>query len=172
MEPLQGPERLILQAVHDLQGDTAAFIEDRAVAQRVKMDLDDVRNCFVVLEGRGYVNTARTTDGRSASIIAEGRLALKQWEANPGAETGRAAHPSHIAVRPKGLLSFDQRDADFFLQLLPGPRDKNGLPDSVRYWKSRIEERDTDHSYSTKPPSASLKSNRRTAASVSRSAGT
>jgi formylglycine-generating enzyme required for sulfatase activity len=49
---------------------------------------------------------------------------------------------SRIAIVPKGLRSFDTNDADFFLDLLPGPRDKNGLPESIRFWKHRIEERD------------------------------
>ncbi len=40
---------------------------------------------------------------------------------------------------PKGLRSFDARDADFFLELLPGPRDRDGLPESIRFWKGRIE---------------------------------
>ena len=40
---------------------------------------------------------------------------------------------------PKGLRSFDGEDADFFLALLPGPKDRDGLPDSLRYWKKRIE---------------------------------
>ncbi len=44
-----------------------------------------------------------------------------------------------IAVVPKGLRSFDANDADFFLELLPGPRDKDGLPESIRSWKHRIE---------------------------------
>lgn len=43
------------------------------------------------------------------------------------------------AVVPKGLRSFDAHDADFFLDLLPGPRDTDGLPESVRFWKHRIE---------------------------------
>jgi eukaryotic-like serine/threonine-protein kinase len=43
---------------------------------------------------------------------------------------------------PKGLRSFDADDRDFFLQLLPGPRDKDGLPESLRFWKNRIEARD------------------------------
>ena len=43
---------------------------------------------------------------------------------------------------PKGLRSFDAHDADFFLELLPGPRDRDGLPDSIRFWKTRIEETD------------------------------
>lgn len=43
---------------------------------------------------------------------------------------------------PKGLAAFDGTDRDFFLDLLPGPKDKNGLPDSVRFWKDRIENPD------------------------------
>jgi hypothetical protein len=53
-----------------------------------------------------------------------------------------------IKIVPKGLRSFDAHDADFFLELLPGPRDREGLPDSIRFWKSRIEERDTDSTFS------------------------
>jgi formylglycine-generating enzyme required for sulfatase activity len=47
-----------------------------------------------------------------------------------------------VAVVPKGLRSFDAQDADFFLDLLPGPRDKNGLPESIRFWKHRVEAAD------------------------------
>lgn len=42
-------------------------------------------------------------------------------------------------VVPKGLRSFDASDAEFFLQLLPGPRDRSGLPESIEFWKKRIE---------------------------------
>ena len=48
---------------------------------------------------------------------------------------------------PKGLRSFDAHDADFFLELLPGPRDRDGLPDSLRFWKTRIEETDADATF-------------------------
>jgi formylglycine-generating enzyme required for sulfatase activity len=47
-----------------------------------------------------------------------------------------------VPVVPKGLRSFDAKDADFFLDLLPGPRDRDGLPETVRFWKHRVEERD------------------------------
>ena len=50
-----------------------------------------------------------------------------------------AAAASHLAIVPKGLRSFDAQDADFFLDLLPGARDKDGLPESIRFWKHRIE---------------------------------
>ncbi len=52
-----------------------------------------------------------------------------------------------IKIVPKGLRSFDEHDADFFLELLPGPRDRDGLPDSLRFWKTRIEERDADNTF-------------------------
>jgi formylglycine-generating enzyme required for sulfatase activity len=52
-----------------------------------------------------------------------------------------------VRVVPKGIRSFDSSDADFFLELLPGPRDRAGLPDSIRFWKARIEERDPDQAF-------------------------
>lgn len=55
-------------------------------------------------------------------------------------------HP--VVIMPKGLRSFDAHDADFFPALLPGPRDREGLPDSLRFWKKRIEETDSGRSFS------------------------
>src|SRR5262249_20878815 len=52
-----------------------------------------------------------------------------------------------VRIVPKGLRSFDAHDADFFLELLPGPRDREGLPDSIRFWKTRIEERDPENTF-------------------------
>jgi len=54
------------------------------------------------------------------------------------------SHRSAESVRaervvPKGLRSFDRQDAEFFLALLPGPRDRAGLPESIRFWKARVE---------------------------------
>src|SRR5262249_45459555 len=46
-----------------------------------------------------------------------------------------------------GLRSFEEHDADFFLELLPGPRDRDGLPESIRFWKTRIEEIDADKTF-------------------------
>jgi eukaryotic-like serine/threonine-protein kinase len=52
-----------------------------------------------------------------------------------------------VWVVPKGLRSFDQHDAHFFLELLPGPRDRDGLPESLRFWKSRIESTNPDSTF-------------------------
>jgi serine/threonine protein kinase len=50
-------------------------------------------------------------------------------------------------VVPKGLRSFDANDSDFFLRLIPGPRDREGLPEGLRFWKKRIEETDADQTF-------------------------
>jgi len=62
-------------------------------------------------------------------------------EATPTPVTphGSASERRPVKVVPKGLRSFDQHDADFFLELLPGPRNRDGLPESIRFWKTRIE---------------------------------
>jgi eukaryotic-like serine/threonine-protein kinase len=44
-----------------------------------------------------------------------------------------------VPIVPRGIRSFDREDAGFFLSLLPGPRDRSGIPDSVRFWKTRIQ---------------------------------
>ena len=49
---------------------------------------------------------------------------------------------------PRGLRSFDTADADFFLRLLPGPRDRQGLPDSLGFWKAWMEDEHADASRS------------------------
>ena len=60
----------------------------------------------------------------------------------------RSSDNQPIKIVPKGLRSFDVHDAGFFLELLPGPRDREGLPDSLRFWKTRIEETDPDNTFS------------------------
>ncbi len=65
--------------------------------------------------------------------------------ASTAAAAGTAAAESRVV--PKGLRSFDRDDADFFLDLLPGPRGRHGLPDSLHVWKTRIEQTDPDETF-------------------------
>ena len=50
-------------------------------------------------------------------------------------------------VSPKGLRSFDVGDARFFNKLLPGPYDREGLPESLRFWKTLVEARNADETF-------------------------
>jgi len=47
-----------------------------------------------------------------------------------------------VKIVPRGLRPFGSQDRNFFLDLLPGPRNRDGLPESVQFWKTRIEEVD------------------------------
>src|SRR5262245_32401967 len=61
---------------------------------------------------------------RFASLRSAGGVDRTQ----PAAPTASDTHdpkPKPAKIVPKGLRSFDANDADFFLELLPGPRDRN-----------------------------------------------
>jgi serine/threonine protein kinase len=79
------------------------------------------------------------------------RLHHGELDTSPSMDTPDRADSS-IFRRPnlvlKGLRSFDEQDAGFFLELLPGPKDRQGLPESVRFWKTLIEEADPDRTFS------------------------
>jgi serine/threonine protein kinase/formylglycine-generating enzyme required for sulfatase activity/energy-coupling factor transporter ATP-binding protein EcfA2 len=82
-------------------------------------------------------------------------VAIRGEGSNPATPSGPATPavtPSSdrrlLKVVPKGLRSFDAHDADFFLELLPGPCDREGLPDSIRFWKNRIEETVAESTFS------------------------
>ncbi len=65
---------------------------------------------------------------------------------SPTKTPGKPIDPPRLV--PKGLRSFDDGDRDFFLELLPGPRDRGGLPESLRFWKTRIEQTEPAQSFS------------------------
>jgi serine/threonine protein kinase/formylglycine-generating enzyme required for sulfatase activity len=85
---------------------------------------------------------------------------LRHWQADASRPAGVAeprapavapsapsSNASATLIVPKGLRSFDASDADFFVELLPGPRSREGLPESIRFWKTKIEELDPDKTF-------------------------
>ncbi|MBN2271461.1 MAG: protein kinase, partial [Sedimentisphaerales bacterium] len=71
---------------------------------------------------------------------------LRIWT-EPGPIVPPPPPPQPVRIVPKGLRSFDAEDSDFFLELLPGPCDRDGLPESIRFWKTRIEQTDPDKTF-------------------------
>ncbi|SIO58324.1 Serine/threonine protein kinase [Singulisphaera sp. GP187] len=110
-------ERICLKALAKRVTDRYNTAQDMA---------DDLRHALTQLDGSG------TWDSISGS-------------ARPRPEPDSSVHTLQIV--PKGLRCFEAEDADFFLKLLPGPRDRDGLPDSLRFWKSRVEATDTDRAF-------------------------
>jgi hypothetical protein len=98
---------------------------------------------------RAFVQTVRGTVIPASLAAPVSSLPRSTDDVAPVPSPSKQADPDRRAIKivPKGLRSFDQHDADFFLELLPGPRDRDGLPDSIRFWKNRIQETDPYHTF-------------------------
>jgi len=91
----------------------------------------------------------RMTDryASTADLIEE----LRHWKDRPAAglpaseDSQREKRTAQVVF--KSLRAFDENDADFFLELLPGPRDRDGLPESIRFWKTRIDSADPEKAF-------------------------
>jgi serine/threonine protein kinase/formylglycine-generating enzyme required for sulfatase activity len=98
---------------------------------------------------RHFLETDAASGSPSAGPSTVNPPPVSTEEATPATPTpGRSeSYGREVKIVPKGLRSFDRHDADFFIELLPGPRDRDGLPDSLRFWKTRIESNDPDATF-------------------------
>jgi serine/threonine protein kinase len=96
-------------------------------------------------------NHAPTPGQRTTSISAPASTTpitpVTPNTAELDARSNDATPTGPTRVVPKGLRSFDASDASFFLELLPGPFDRDGLPEGIRFWKGRIEETDLERTF-------------------------
>jgi serine/threonine protein kinase/formylglycine-generating enzyme required for sulfatase activity len=127
-------------SAHDLAEDLRHFVTEQTAIQGGSSQA-----------GLATVATEVTSDTRasrpptsSGSSVMAGSTATEVTATNSGPN----ASDHSVQIVPKGLRSFDAHDADFFLELLPGPRDRAGLPESLRFWKIRIEEVDPEQTFS------------------------
>jgi eukaryotic-like serine/threonine-protein kinase len=84
----------------------------------------------------------KVTSGSGAPKMVVSSLSNSGISPTSGVSAAR-----EITIIPKGLRSFDRDDAGFFLELLPGPRDKEGLPESIHFWRTRIRETDPEKTF-------------------------
>jgi serine/threonine protein kinase len=63
-------------------------------------------------------------------------LNLASPNATPKSDSGKEAIDGLV---PKGLRAFDREDQEAFIELLPGPRGRDGLPQCLQFWKRRID---------------------------------
>ncbi|MCA9128478.1 MAG: protein kinase [Planctomycetales bacterium] len=61
---------------------------------------------------------------------------LQSYVARTDSSTSARLKPKRI--EPKGLRPFAAADAEFFLDLLPGPRSADGVPASLNLWRNRL----------------------------------
>jgi serine/threonine protein kinase/formylglycine-generating enzyme required for sulfatase activity len=128
----------------------------RQIDDQIPRELD--RICLKALSKRApeRYSAARDMAEDLRHFLAEASDAEKSTVTNPATRKALIATPEPapttppasdgqpVKIMPKGLRSFDAQDANFFLELLPGPRDRDGLPESIRFWKSRIESTEPD----------------------------
>ena len=89
---------------------------------------------------------------RTAQQFAED---LNEWREAISGNSSRSSDrrkvmtidPPAAPLIPRGLRSFGKDDRDFFLRLIPGPRDRDGLPAVLRFWKAGIESEDPETAF-------------------------
>src|SRR5262249_10589341 len=95
---------------------------------------------------RHFLSSA--SEEEKSILTGPAKSLVEQTTPSPSPTTPPGSDSQPVKIVPKGLRSFDETDADFFLELLPGARDRDGLPDSIRFWKTRIEKREADSTFS------------------------
>lgn len=141
-------ERICLKAIAKRASDRYTTAWDMA---------DDIRYCLEHSIQSAEVSTM-ATQSRGASTLVTSREGDTEDFASDTARSldAKLSFPlalesdskRSIVIVPKGLRSFDAHDSEFFLELLPGPRDRLGLPDSLRFWKTKLEETDPAETFS------------------------
>ncbi len=145
-------ERICLKALARRAADRFQVAKDFADEIRWWLDRQSA-SASASVSGRGHAGVSvdaawtepsETGDDRNLSSRAESDSAATPKTPNSSrsakvASMSDSQRTGPTKVIPKGLRSFDANDADFFLELLPGPFDRTGLPESLRFWKTRIE---------------------------------
>ncbi|MBI3467422.1 MAG: protein kinase, partial [Planctomycetes bacterium] len=120
------------------------------MAEELRLTIAQPRTIRPMIVGPTITAVTPLADGQENAVDgpSAGTFRRSQTLTALGSASARS-HDSELQVQviPKGLRSFDATDADFFLELLPGPRDRDGLPESIRFWKRRIEARDPDEAF-------------------------
>jgi serine/threonine protein kinase/formylglycine-generating enzyme required for sulfatase activity len=142
----------------------------RAIDENIPMELD--RICAKALakraadryavakdmaaDLRAFLMSEHGISANSVTTTVHGDASAQEHGSRPGSTSASPRHAGsasaaaaglEIRVVPKGLRSFDATDSDFFLGLLPGPQDRDGIPESIRFWKTRIETVDADETF-------------------------
>ena len=130
--------------------DEYGFVFDDDLARHTQIPVSDVRSYLELLEKNDFISLVRLEhpDGLKAHIEAKGRTELskrRSFQEEPEREAGSSSvHQS----RPQGLAILRRARRRLLLELLPGPRRADSLPESVHFWKVRIEETDPEKTFS------------------------
>ena len=119
----------------------------RQINDRIPREIE--RICLKCLSKRmadRYETAADLADDLRRWLTSEAPTEAFSKTTHSGETAGGSASIARFV--PKGLRAFEFEDAAFFLKLIPGPRDRDGVPEVIRDWKRRIEERDSSRTFS------------------------
>jgi serine/threonine protein kinase len=134
-------ERICLKALSKRAAERYTTAKD--FADELKRVLDELPESTAT--GEASARTPLESANKGSTLTHDGPPSKTPPSKTPVSQTPADSGAIHIV--PKGLRSFDSHDANFFLELLPGPRDRDGLPDSIRFWKRQIESVDADETF-------------------------
>ena len=141
--------KLVIDAWERASGGLLGPVRDADLDRHTEKPISNLQDYLESMEQEGLIERVRVgnPDGFIVLITAMGRIELGKLRLSQDQFRKKAVESIAIKVVPKGLRAFDEYDADFFLELLPGPRRANGLPDSIHFWKTRIEELDPEKTF-------------------------
>ena len=143
---LVGSEGQILQAIADIPKDLNGFVTDLDISRITGFRIEDIIESLYSLADLGLVSLVKVESGVKVILEPQGRIELTAHLAKYQQREAKLSISSPRII-PKGLRAFDEDDADFFLELLPGPRHADGLPESIHFWKTRIEKTAPDRTF-------------------------
>ena len=119
------------QSVRDLVDEISDAITEMSapnISEMVDPDLLRVQ--------QGGIDSDGTSDSRGSR---SGRTSGSLRSGKSGVSDFNDSMPSQLAsVTYKGLRPFESSDRDFFLQLLPGQKNRDQVPESIQFWLNRI----------------------------------
>jgi serine/threonine protein kinase len=133
-------DRICLKALSKRASDRHSTALDLAEDLRAWAPQLRIADGALRIENHAGQSTASTLSLNPQSAI---RNPQSTFANPPVADLGSIPH-----MVPRGLRSFEAADADFFLELLPGPRDRDGTPETLAFWLRSVAETDPDRTFS------------------------
>lgn len=135
-------ERVCLKALARRPSDRYAIAKDFAEEVRLL-----VANHLAIEPNKRNTSSAiGTGTGIASGAVGQNASPTPSDHAKPSSIESDQQFES-VKITPRGLRSFEPKDSEFFLELLPGPFDRFGLPESLRFWKDRIESTQIEESF-------------------------